>query len=139
MALTAQLDGFQQLQARIQKVQQAFNEQDALDAAGAYLLNAIRQRFLDTEDPDGKIWPESRAAQQRKASGRDGKTGFDTGDLFRSITLARQGDQRKIFTEIEYAGDFQDGPPERIFMGFNADDEAGIQRIIEQRIRDAIG
>ena len=139
MAVTAQLEGFKQLQARIEKVQEAFNEQDALDAAGAFLLNAIRQRFLDTEDPDGKLWPESRAAQVRAATGRDGKTGFDSGDLFRSITLARKGDQRVIFTQLDYADDFQQGPPERIFMGFNPADEEGISRIIEQRIRDAIG
>ena len=138
MTVSVVFQGFQNLQDRIREVQEAFNTQDLLDTAGAYLLNRVRESFLAAENPDGTPWPESAAFLARQAAGRGGKTGFDTGDLFRSITLARLGDQRVIFSEIPYADEFQDGPPERLIFDFTEEDEAAINRILEARLRDAL-
>ncbi len=132
------VNGLAELQERLDKVERGFNTQDTLDAAGAYVLNRIRTSFLAEEDPFGVPWIPSLAARKRAASGRGGGTGFDTGRLFNSISLARQGNDRVVFTDVEYASDFQDGPPARIFMEVTAEDEAAVQRIIQDRIRLAL-
>jgi len=109
------------------------------DAVGANLLNRQRQRFLKAVDPDGKPWPVSFAALRRTASGRDGKTLFDTGTLFNSIQFGILGpDLSEIGTNVPYATKHQlgeDGNPVRQFLGFTQED-ANSAAIIAAKIID---
>ena len=136
--LSVVLTGIKEFENTLVELEKVTNTQDMLDQAGAYILFRIRERYLATEDPSGNQWPESQAARRRAASGRDGRTGFDTGTLFNSISLGRSGLDRVVFTDVEYARDFQEGPPERIFMETNFEDELGVQNILEDRIREVL-
>ncbi len=130
--------GLEEFEQKLKPLEIALNTQDILDAASAYILFRVKDRYLKQEDPDGQAWPESFAARRRKAQGRDGGTGFDTGSLFHSISVGRSGTDRVVFTNVDYAEDFQNGPPERTFMETNFEDEIGVQRVLEDRIKAAL-
>lgn len=112
---------------------------DMLDEVQALLLNRMRARFLKTTSPDGYQWPVSKAALFRAATGRDGKTGFDTGTMFHSIqaylpTLTT----RTIGTDVPYARFFQDGTkymPPREFIGFGDDDVALVKAFLIRKLK----
>jgi phage virion morphogenesis protein len=133
--------GFQEIAAKLNALKLATDTEEALDVAGAYLLNQIKTRFLRQEATDGSIWPESKGSIFRKKKGRDGGTLFESGRLFESITLGRQGPGRRIiFTDVPYAAKHQfglDGMPVREFLGISPDDELGVRNIIEARIKAA--
>jgi phage virion morphogenesis protein len=134
-------DGFQEIANKLNKLNLATSTEETLDVAGAFLLNQIKTRFLRQEDTEGNKWPESQGSIFRKKSGRDGGTLFDSGKLFESIELRRGGPGvRIISTDVSYGEKHQfglDGMPKREFLGFNAEDEAGVRRIIEARIKVA--
>lgn len=136
------VSGLDKVALQVRRLQAATNTDDILDAAGAFILFRIRERFLKQQDPDGLTWEESEAAKDRKRAGIRGGTLFDTGALFNSISLGRAGpNQRSIFTTIPYARDHQEGiSPQklRVFLGFSLSDEIGVRNLIEARIRDAL-
>jgi phage gpG-like protein len=133
--------GFQEIAAKLNALELATDTEEALDVAGAYLLNQIKTRFLRQEATDGSTWDVSKGSIFRKKKGRDGGTLFESGRLFESITLGRQGPGRRIiFTDVPYAAKHQfglDGNPVREFLGISADDELGVRNIIEARIKAA--
>lgn len=102
------------------------NKRRIHDAVGANLLAKQRQRFLAATDPDGIPWPVSFAALRRAASGRDGKTLFDTGVLFNSIQFGLiDEDTSEIGTNVPYAKKHQLGEdplPARVFLGATQSD-----------------
>lgn len=113
------------------------------DQVGAALLARIQRRFIDKQvDPDGVEWIVSKAAIRREAQGRGGKTGFDTGRLFRSIQLFRDSDSvRRIGTNVPYARKFQEGgegQPPRVFLGFGEDDTRFAEFVIKQAMDKAL-
>lgn len=134
--------GLSDVYSRLDKLDARTNSQDLLDTSGAFMLHRIRERFLKQESPDGSTWPESNAAKQRKKTGRDGGTLFDSGNLFHSISLGRSGvNGRSIFTTIDYAEKHNNGlggQERREFLGFNEEDERGVVNIIEDRVRSAL-
>lgn len=122
---------------------------------GAILLARIRRRFLEETDPDGKKWPQSKAAQIRRGGGktyryvngtRKGYSGtgtlFETGALFQSIQLGRAVDgEINIGTDIPYAPFLQRGTqrlPARVFLGFGEDDQRFTEQFIQKKIEDAL-
>lgn len=145
--ISVELKGLNELQAVFSKVDAAFNVTDVLDQAGAIILARIRQRFLIQQAPDGSTWPESQAAKDRKASGRDGGTLFDTGTLFHSIQLHTEGDDARAITAAaqnkagQYYGYFlQWGTvhlPPRVFLAFNEDDQHVLELFLEKRFNEA--
>jgi phage virion morphogenesis protein len=134
-------EGFPEIKRKLDKLNLATDSEEALDAAGAYLLNQIKTRFLRQEATDGSTWPVSQGSIFRKKSGRDGGTLFDKGKLFESIELRRGGPGVRIIgTDVSYAPDHQfglNGNPKREFLGISNEDEAGVANIIEQRIKVA--
>ncbi len=138
--ITIQLRGLGQVQQKVNALALAVNTDDVLDAAGALMLHRIKSRFLRQESTNGSIWPESKAAQQRRASGRGGGTLFDTGRLFHSLSLGRAGvNIRRIFTSVEYARAHQEGQGQewREFLGFNSADNTAVKLMVSHRIRSA--
>lgn len=133
--------GFGEIAAKLNDLKLATDTEETLDIAGAFLLNQIKTRFLNQEATDGSIWPESKGSIFRKKKGRDGGTLFESGRLFESITLGRDGPGRRvIFTDVPYAAKHQfglDGNPVREFLGISVDDETGVRNIIEARIKAA--
>ncbi len=114
-----------------------FDIERALDGAGAILLNRIRTRFLDQEDSDGVQWPVSEAALHRRTIGQDGGTLFDTGTLFNSIQLFREGPGiRGIGTDVFYSLVHQEGSGvnlKREFLSFSDEDDALYARVLLAR------
>lgn len=146
MPVSILAEGFAAIQKRLNALELATNTEDVLDAAGAFILNQIKTRFLRQEATDGTTWEVSEAAKKRQSGGIGGGTLFDTGDLFNSIELSRGGPGvRIISTNIPYAAQHQFGLevdgfkfPKREFLGINEDDEQGVRNIIEDRIRLAL-
>lgn len=139
-------EGFEKIEKRLRRMDLATNTEDVLDAAGAFILNQIKTRFLRQEATDGSTWKVSEAAKKRQSGGLGGGTLFDSGDLFNSIELSRGGPGiRIISTSLPYAAQHQLGLtvggiefPKREFLGVSEDDEDGVKNIIEDRIRIAL-
>lgn len=112
---------------------------DLLDETMALLLNRIRTRFLNTEAPDGSIWPVSAAAIKRNFNG---KTLFDTGTLFHSIQgYVTADNERQIGTNVFYGVFHQFGTkflPERVFLGASDNDLSLIQGLMVRRVQAAL-
>lgn len=136
------LFGLEDVQEQVRALLVATNTEDILDASGAVVLNRIRDRFLRQEATDGSQWQESKAAALRKRSGRGGGTLFDSGNLFQSISLGKDGkDRRRIFSPVEYGEKHQfglEGNPVREFLGFSDEDEIAVRLVIDKRIQDAL-
>lgn len=139
--LEVEVSGTKELGLMFDRLSEVTNPENVLDAAGAILLNRVRTRFLDQEDPDGNRWPESQAAIKRRAIGRGGGTLFDTGALFHSIQLSTGGPGvRKISTDKPYAADHQrglHGQEERVFLGFSNEDTRVVKTLIVAMIERA--
>jgi phage gpG-like protein len=128
---------------RLEKAQGLLSNDDLLnrilDEGAALLFNRVRTNYINARDPDGNQWVESRAAAKRAETGRDGLTGFDTGNLWYSLQLFEsQGLERHIGTNVEYAGYFQYMKPEHLFLAFAADDEDRMVRLFQLRIEEAL-
>ena len=109
------------------------------DQVGAAMLARMQRRFIDKQvDPDGEPWTISKAAIRRQAQGRGGKTGFDTGRLFRSIQLFKDSKKvRRIGTNVPYSRKFQEGgegQPARVFLGFGTDDERFAEFVLKKEM-----
>lgn len=119
------------------------DEPDIVTSVAAALLNRVRTRYINEQDPDGNKWPPSKAGQIRKAGGftvRNGKrysgtgTGFETGAIFNSIqSFTDDQDRARIGTDVPYAPYFQ-GPtkrtPERLFMAVGQEDEKFVEAVV---------
>ncbi len=131
--------GFKKIHSMTDAVVESLDEDKLADEAGAILLSRLRTRFLDRVDPDGKKWAVSQASLNRKKSGRDGGTLFDTGALFHSIQLFKRGTGvRAIATDVPYAKFAQNGPPQRIYMGFGEEDKKVVNLLVKDRIAKAL-
>lgn len=112
---------------------------DILDESQALLLNRMRTRFLNTQAPDGSVWPVSKAAIARNFNG---KTLFDTGTLFHSIQGYVTGDnERQIGTDVFYGPFHQFGTkylPVRAFIGYSDYDLGLVQRLMVRRVTQAL-
>lgn len=140
--ISVRIDGLDDVAKRFDELEQVSNTQDLLDTMGALMLHRIRERFLNEEAPDGSRWVDSYAAQRRKIENKGGGTLFDTGNLFHSISLGRHGENgRRIFTDVDYAAQHnfgEDGQWKREFLGFNEEDEALLNNLVENRIRSLL-
>lgn len=140
LAVKVEGDVAEWLDKKIEGLQGEEFRDTLLDELQAVLLNRIRQRFLATTAPDGSIWIESAAARKRQESGKGGKTGFDTGNLFHSIQAYLPSDGgREIGTDVPYAGYFNFGTqlmPARVFIGVSDDDLALVQLVAIHRVEE---
>lgn len=127
----------------MQGLTDALDPTQILDEGAAVIYNRLRARFLIEQAPDGSKWPPSQAALRRARSGRGGGTLFDTGKLFRSIQLYADGPHtRAIGTNVTsptgfpyaFAHNFGVGRPQRLFMGFAAEDLDVMARVILNRV-----
>ena len=146
-----EIQGLQQLRARLLQAEQAVAGERALDIVGAVLLDRTRKRFLEQVDADGRPWEVSEAAVGR---GGAGGTLFDTGSLFASIDLFRKGPgQRAIAVNdaavnratgervADYALIHQEGlegQPQRQFLGFGIEDAKAVEVVLVAILRRAI-
>lgn len=150
-AVTIKVRGLDQVQQQLGRVQALPREAlpQVLTEAGAILLNRVRTRFLQETDPNGQKWPQSQAAKDRAADPTSGGgTLFDTGRLFRSITLKKgssngrfaRGLSRVIFTDTPYAAahQFGRGQKQRIFLGFSDGDILVLEKLVQARITGAL-
>lgn len=136
---TAQVEGLEQLDRVVEALEKGLNIDKILDEGAAIIFNRVRTRFLQAVDPDGAPWVESQAARERAKEGRDGKTGYDTGNLWLSLQLFRSAEwERAIGTDVEYGPQFQEGPPERVFLGFADEDDTMMERLVAIRIGEAL-
>ena len=114
--------------------------EDILDASQGFLLNRIRTRFLNEQDPEGKPWPGNKSATRRRSGKntyRGGKrytgTGinFETGAMFHSIVANK--DNKRGYRTIQTLTDLVPYAPERHkiapWMGFNEDDVTSVTRL----------
>lgn len=146
-ALSVELKGLNELQVKFDGLGDKLDLTAILDQAGAIILARIRARFLSQQAPDGSIWPVSKAALERKKSGRDGGTLFDTGTLFHSIQLHTEGEDARAITasaqnkEGQYYGSFlQWGTvrlPPRVFLAFSDEDKQVVETFLKQEFDKA--
>ena len=141
---TLELKGTEGLTAKFRDLTD-LDTQDILDQSAAVILDHIRFRFLHTQtDAQGNAWPESQAAKDRRKSGRDGTTLFDTGKLFRSIQeYSIDENTRAIGANAENAQGVQYGKfaqygtihmPKREFLGFGDTELQIIANFVHQKI-----
>ena len=138
-------NGFREFLAGLKALEEATTGPGLNDLAtqvGAALLNRMRTRFLNEQDPDGAKWIPSTFGERRKAEGKGGGTLFDTGALFHSIQLGRAaGGEVNIGTDIPYAKKHQeglDGEVQRVFLGFGGDDVKFAEDVVSQRIEEIL-
>lgn len=113
--------------------------EQALDQASSAVFNLIRQGFLAERDPYGTAWVQSEAAKKRRAKGGTG-TLFDTGNLFHSLQLTRNGQlNREIGTDVEYAEYFQEGlgQVQRVILAITPEHEELTAEIFTMRMFEA--
>lgn len=82
------------------------------------VLKSNRQNHLLEKDPDGVLWPPSRAGLARKAVGGSG-TLFDTGSMFDASTISIKSLGFVIRNTTPYAAEHQYGigQVQRQFLG----------------------
>lgn len=150
--LRISVSGNEAAQAKLRAITDQSLIDNILDEAEAIFLGRIRARFLEKVDPDGVPWIPSQAGTRREASGGPG-TGYDSGNLFRSIQEFEAGpNQRGIGTDVTsadgfpYAIAFQFGfsstskkgksisSPARIFLGFGDDDQQIADNLVAARV-----
>lgn len=129
------------LEARdfLKNLEEQLDIKGGVEQAGAILLNRIRTRYLAEEGPDGP-WIPSYSGIRRRSRGGTG-TLFDTGRLFRSIQLYKNGMESTIGTDVDYAPDHQyglKGNPVRVFLGFSEEDTNIAASLILKRIGERI-
>jgi phage gpG-like protein len=119
---------------------------EVFDQASIVLHNRIRARFLNTESPDGGIWPVSQAAVKRASpegqtvnghNYKDGKTLFMSGALFHSIQPVKISPlKRAIRSDMSYASYHNEGigQVQRTFLGWNQEDADILMDLVRQRI-----
>lgn len=92
--------------------------QSSLSRFSAEVLKSNKQNHLLEKDPDGVLWPPSKAGLARKAVGRPG-TLFDTGRMFdnSTITINRLGFVIKNTTPYAAEHQFGLGQVKRQFLG----------------------
>lgn len=142
LRIEVKLGGLGSLLKRLTNLKVALDTIAILDEIGAMLLNRIRARFLAETDSEGTQWPESKAAQARRAGGGTG-TLYETGHLFRSVQLAAKGaDYRIIGTDVPYGKFHQFGTrllPRRSFLGVNDEDARLAEALLQHRIERFVG
>ncbi len=132
----------------MQHVEKILDPEDILDQASSFILAQTRKRFLKEQDPNGKSWPQSKAASVRRAGGftfskggrwaKGGKftatgTLFASGNLFHSIQLVRSGKlERSIQSDVEYGIYHQMGGRE--FIGASDKDLKSVTQIIMKQL-----
>lgn len=141
--LQIEVTGQEDVQAAFDSLEEALNPVQILDESAALLLHRIRTRFLAQVDPDGIPWKPSMAARIRASKGRGGGTLFNTGRMFHSIQVYKEGfDSRAIGTDVPYAAKHQfglDGMVVRRFMGFGNEDVVLVEQLIKKRAFAALG
>lgn len=126
----------------------AIDKTAILDEAGAIALYNIKRRFLEETDPDGKAWaplaPRTRKERQRLGYPAAHPIMFRTGRLYHGIQLAKTGpDEREIQSDderivpLQYGVNTRNLPP-RIMLGFGAEDETAIDRLLLKRFAGAL-
>lgn len=137
--LQIKVEGLETIDALTKRIDDDLNIDKILDEGAAIIFNRIRTRFLEARGPDGEAWIESGAAKKRAEKGIGGLTGYDTGNLFRSLQLYKDSDwERAIGTDVPYAPFFQYGPPARIYLGFADEDTTTMEQLVKLRITEAL-
>lgn len=142
LTITPNVSGFDDIQARLNLLDDPKWVDEILDQGLAILLNRIRTRFLGEVDPDGVKWPPSLAAIKRRASGGTG-TLFDTGTLFHSIQAFLPGEPgvRGIGTDVVYAPYLQNGTNRlvpRVFLGLGDEDMSVVSSLVLKRVGEVL-
>lgn len=110
----------------------------ALDQSAASILNKLRTTYLAEQDPWGSPWVPSGAGQKRRAQGGTG-TMFDTGNLFRSIQLHKDGPGvRSISTDVPYGPKQQFGEPPRVFLAITGEHASTAKSIFEYQVQQLL-
>lgn len=110
---------------KINRLIQVLSDDTLMDRPSAIIYNHIRTSYMNEKDPaTGNRWkPSIRALKTRT------NTLYDTGELYRSIQLAKGvTNQRFIGTDVDYASIHQYGRDRvvaRPFLGYS-DEVAGI-------------
>lgn len=135
--LTIDLEGLPDIEEKLNKVLAALDVTEILDESEALLLNRVRARFLQQVDPDSHPWPPSQRVIKF-----GGSTLFLSGTLFHSIQAFERGpDFRTIGTDVDYGLYHQTGGvhlPQRMFLGFSAEDVSLVEARILQRVQEAV-
>ena len=105
---------------KINRLIEVLTDDTLLDRPSAILYNRIRTYYMNETD----ITSHVRWKRSQRAIRTDTNTLYDTGNLYRSIQLAKgQENQRFIGTDVDYAKYHQEGKGDmhRPFLGW--DDE----------------
>lgn len=145
VAITVTETGLDTLVPSLERLSNLVSSASMLEEAANYMLRVTKERYLNTTDPDGREWPESFAAKRRKQQGRQvgpyGKTLYDTGTLYNSISLSKVSNfEYRIGTSVSYALEHNLGLGivQRKFLGFGDEDIQHIDEIVARRIQEAI-
>ena len=132
----------------------------AIDAIGQILVSNTQQRFVDQKDPDGMPWAGLSAvtlARRRQGSGGGSAQILrDTGRLASSINYRVAGGFVEVGSNGIYAGTQQHGAlkgaygktrrgapipwgdvPRRSFLGYNDQDRADVEELLDRYINAA--
>lgn len=120
----------------------AASEGPLLEELASLLVSSVKNRIRDTkENPFGLDWEEwatgTRKIRERKGNALQGLL-WDTGDLLNSIQSRISPGTVAVGSPLEYAQYLQEGTvhmPAREFLGFSAEDIAGIDDIIDTYLR----
>lgn len=114
---------------------------------GQILLENNKERFRRAVDPEGVMWPVSRAAEERARNGRPQDTTLiDTGRLLRSLYTKKEDEFSWLLSYNKggiapYGWKHLEGAfglPKRVFIGINEQDKYEILAYVEDRIINAV-
>lgn len=110
------------------------SRKDLLDEPTAIVYNRVRTRYLEETAPDGTRWIQSQRAKEENRN-----TLYDTGDLYRSIQLAKGGDNQVfIGTDVPYGYYHQFGTKKMVarkFLGASDGDIEVIQHYLINEVK----
>lgn len=110
-----------------------------------WLLDRIKQRFLEKKNPDGREWPKGKLEAMRREGkntrGSDGNKYNQGGPLmlvskglFNSIQARAKGNLGEVYTEYYTAGRLYELFPDRNFMGISQDEDKRVREMIAARV-----
>lgn len=145
-----QFDNREVLEA-LQTLQKASSDlSPALLEIGEVLTESTKQRFADTQGPDGKAWSRNKTTTIAH-KGRDQPLSGETGSLMDTINYQLEGNDTVVIgSPMEYAAMQQFGGkksefphlwgdiPARAFLGVSDEDEKQILQIINDHLAAAL-
>lgn len=134
------------LEAFNQLINQSSDLAPAFTEIGDYLVEAMQERFIKQESPDGEAWEELSPVTLKRKTRKD-KILTESGSLADTLNFQIVGNELLVGSNLEYAAMMQFGGttspksmfpnkeiPARPFLGVSDDDEEEILMILREHL-----